>query len=111
MISRIVLYVVAALLIAAHFLRQGNLVGVALCLATPLLFAIRRRWSLYLLQALAYGAAVLWLVTAWQLVAMRQAFGQPWLLGVVILGGVAALSALAGGLLCTRIALEHYRGR
>ena len=57
MFARISLYVVAALLIAAHFLRVGNFIGVAFCVATPLLFFVRQRWSLLLLQALAYAAA------------------------------------------------------
>lgn len=74
MISRILLYVVAA----AHFLRVGNMVAVALCLATPLLFLVRRRWSLLILQWLAYVAAAVWLATAWQIVDMRVAFGEPW---------------------------------
>ena len=79
MAARISLYVVAALLIAAHFLRLGNMVGVALCLATPLLFLVRRRWSLLLLQGLAYARRRVWLATAWQVAAERLSFGQPWL--------------------------------
>ena len=76
MISRISLYVVAAALIAANFLRVGNMVAVALCLATPLLFLVRRRWSLLILQWLAYVAAAIWLATAWQIVDMRLAFAS-----------------------------------
>ena len=50
---RISLFVVAALLLGAHFLRAGSLALVALCLAAPLLFFWRQRWSLILLQLLA----------------------------------------------------------
>ncbi len=85
---------------AAHFLRDGNLIGVALCLATPLLFLVRRRWSLLLMQGLAFAAAGLWLGAAWHLVVERQFLGRPWLLGATILVGVAAVTILAGGLLC-----------
>ena len=99
MIARISLYVVAALLIAAHFLRVGNLIGVAFCVVTPFLFFVRQRWSLLLLQALAYVAAAIWLVTAWQISAERWSFGQPWLRAAIILVVVAAFSALAGGIL------------
>ena len=98
-VARISLYVVAALLIAAHFLRVGNLIGVALCLAAPFLFLVRQCWSLLLLQTLAYFAAVLWLVTAWQIAAERWSFGQPWLRAAIILVVVTAISTLAGGLL------------
>jgi len=69
---RISLYVVAAMLLGAHFLRAGDLVMVALCLAAPLLFLWRRRWSLMLLQLLAYGAAGRWLIIAVFLVWDRQ---------------------------------------
>ena len=111
MIPRISLYVAAALVIAAHFLRVGNMIGVALCLATPLLFLVRQRWSLLLLQGLAYVAAAIWLVTAWQIAAMRASFGQPWLRAALILVVVAAISALAGGLLRGRSLQMRYRGR
>jgi hypothetical protein len=111
MIPRISLYVAAALLIAAHFLRVGNMIGVALCLAAPLLFLVRQLWSLLLLQGLAYVAAAIWLVTAWQVAAMRLSFGQPWLRAALILVVVAAISGLAGGLLRGRSLQMRYRGR
>ena len=111
MSARIFLYVVAALLVAAHFLRVGNWIGVALCLAAPLLFLVRQRWSLLLLQGLAFAAAAVWLWTAWQIAEMRLAFGEPWLRAVLILAAVAAVSALAGGLLRSGSMQARYRGR
>ncbi len=111
MVARISLYVIAALLIAAHFLRVGNMIGVVLCLATPLLFFVRQRWSLLLLQALAYVAAAVWLVTAWQIAAERLSFGQPWLRATLILVAVAAVSTLAGGLLRSRSLHARYGER
>jgi hypothetical protein len=111
MFARISLYIIAALLIAAHFLRVGNFIGVAFCVATPFLFFVRQRWSLLLLQALAYAAALVWLVTAWQIAAERLAFGQPWLRAALILVVVAAVSALAGGLLRSRTLQARYGGR
>jgi len=110
MVARISLYVVAALLIAAHFLRVGDFVGVALCLAAPLLFFVRRRWSLLLLQSLAYAAAGLWLWTAWQIAMERTAFGRPWLRATTILAAVAAVSAFAGILLRSQSLRPRYRG-
>ncbi len=108
---RIALYFVADLLIAAHFLRGGDLIAVVLCLATPLLFLIRRRWSLFVLQGLAFAAAGIWLAAAWQLAAERHLFGQPWLRGAAILIGVAVVSMLAGGLLGGSRFQERYCGR
>lgn len=111
MIVRISLYVAAAMLIAAHFLRVGNMIGVALCLAMPLLFLVRQRWSLLLLQGLAYVAAAIWLVTAWQVAAERLSFGQPWLRAAFILVIVAAISALAGMLLRSATVQMRYGDR
>ncbi len=111
MLARISLYIVAALLIAAHFLRVGNFIGVAFCVATPLLFFARQRWSLLLLQVLAYLAAAVWLVTAWQIAVERWSFGQPWLRATIILVAVAAVSALAGGLLRSRNLQARYGER
>jgi len=111
MIVRIALYVIAALIIAAHFLRMGNVIGTASCLAVPALFLVRQRWSLLLLQGLAYVAAMIWLATAWEIVAMRWSLGRPWHVAAAILVGVAAISALAGALLHSRTFRLHYRGR
>ena len=107
-ISLISLYVLAALLLGAHYLRAGDLVMVALCLAAPLLFLWRRRWSLILLQTLAYGAAASWVAVALQLVEMRQRTGQGWKLAAAILAAVALYSLLAGLLLNTRAMREKY---
>lgn len=102
------LYVIAALLLAAHFLRTGSSGLVVLCLATPLLFLYRKRWSLILLQFMAYCAAVIWLEAAIELVGLRQASARPWLLALVILGGVAVFTFMAGLLLNSRAARERY---
>jgi hypothetical protein len=111
MIPRLTVYVMAALVLAAHFLRSGDTVGVALCLATPLLFFVRRPWSLLALQALAYVAGIIWVWTAWDIAAWRLAHGQPWLRATAIFVVVAAISALAGVLLTDKSIRERYRGR
>ncbi len=108
MLICILLYVLAALLMGAHFLRAGNMVMVAICVAVPLAFLYRRSLSLVLLQILAYGAAATWLYTAWQLVQVRQSFGQKWALAATILGAVALYSLLAGLLLNSRAMRVHY---
>ena len=108
--ARISLYLIAALLIAAHYLRAGDLLTAVLCLASPLLFFLRRRWTLPLLQGLAYAAAANWLWTAWELVLLRRASGQSWLLAAAILVGVAAVSALAGALLRSEVARRRFQG-
>ncbi|MEK7435289.1 MAG: hypothetical protein AAB150_00220 [Pseudomonadota bacterium] len=108
MILRISLYTIAALLLGAHFLRGGNLVMAGFCLAAPLLFLWRQRWSLILLQLLAYGAAGTWIAVAYQLVQLRQQLGQPWTVAALILGTVALFSLIAGLLLNSRATRERY---
>ena len=110
MALRISLYIVAALLLGAHFLRAGNLTLLVLCLAAPLLFAWRSRWSLIALQILAYCAAATWIAVAIQLVQMRQQLGQPWTVAMIILGAVALLTLLAGLLLNARTLRARYPG-
>jgi len=109
MALRISLFVIAALLLGAHFLRIGNLALVAACLGAPLLFLYRKRAVLLVLQILAYGAAVAWVVTAVRLVDARLRAGQPWQLAAAILGGVALFTAVAGLLLNSRQLRERYR--
>lgn len=107
---RISLFVVAALLLGAHFLRAGSLALVALCVAAPLLFFWRQRWSLILLQLLAYCAAATWIAAAIQLVQLREQLGQPWTVAAIILGSVALLTLLAGLLLNSRAIRARYPG-
>ena len=102
------MYSSAALLLGAHFLRAGNMVLVLICITAPFTFFYRRRPSLVLLQALAYGAAAIWLYTAWQLVQVRQSLGQNWALAAAILGAAALYSLLAGLLLNSRVMRERY---
>ena len=105
---RISLYAIAALLLGAHFLRAGNVLMMALCVAAPLLFLWRKRWSLLLLQILAYGAAVTWIVVAYQLMELRQRSGQPWTVAAIILGSVALFTVAAGLLLNSRAIKDRY---
>lgn len=105
---RVGLYVTAALLMAAHFLRQGSVIGVALCLAAPLLFLWSKRWVLVVLQVLAYGAAARWVVTALHIVEQRQLDGRAWTAAALILSAVALLSLGAGLLLNARSMWDRY---
>ena len=81
---------------------------VTLCLAAPLLFFYRKRWSLIVLQVLAYGAAATWIAVAIQLVRLRQQLGQPWTVAAIILGSVALFTLLAGLPLNSRAIRERY---
>ena len=105
---RISLFIIAASLLGAHFYRSGHFLLVALCLATPLLFLHKKRWSLVVLQFAAYCATATWLGTALQLVQFRQQIGRPWAAAAIILGAVALLTLVAGLLMNSRCLRERY---
>jgi hypothetical protein len=91
----LVLPILALLLLAAHFFRGGLVVPGAAALAlVALLFARDRRAVLVLQVALVLGTLE-WLRTAWALASQRAALGQPYGRLLLILGTVAALTALA----------------
>jgi hypothetical protein len=109
MVLRTIVFITAALLFAAHFLRLGDFVIVALCLCAPLLLLYRKRWVLIVLQIMAYGAAVGWILVAARLVEFRQQSGMPWKAAAIILGAVALYTLLAGLLLNSRSVRERYQ--
>jgi len=108
MVLRIVLIAVAALLLAAHFFRESSFVLVAVCTAAPLLFLWKKRWSLILLQLMAYAAATTWIVVAFRLIEVRQQTGRSWTAAVLILGAVALFTLVAGLLLNSRAITQRY---
>ena len=105
---RISLFAIAAVLLGAHFFRTANFLLVVLCLATPLLFLYKKRWSLFLLQLTAYAGAGSWLWAALVLVEFRQQAGRPWTAAAVILGAVALFTLVAGLLLNSSCMREPY---
>lgn len=108
MILRVTLVIIAAWLVAAHFLRSGNLLLVAFWALMPLLFLVKRRWSLLALQLLVYVGAVIWLSTMIQLVIQRMMLGQSWGGVVVILGSVTLVTIVAGLLLNSPVIKARY---
>ena len=108
MTLRTSLYVIAASLMGAHFFRMSNFFVLGLCLATPLLFFYKSRWSLFLLQFAAYCATASWLGTAVQLVQFRQQIDRPWTAAAIILASVALFTLVAGVLLNARCMRERY---
>lgn len=108
MVLRVIPVIIAAVILAAHFLRAGNLIGMAACLLAPLLLLIQERWSLIVLQVLAYVGAGLWLTTILEILQQRLRLGLPWTRLVLILGGVALFTLIAGLLLNSAAVKEKY---
>jgi len=101
---------ISALLAAAHFLRAGNILMVVVCCAAPMLLLVRRTWATRLLQLLLLAGAVVWLLTLRDIIQEREAMGRPWTASAVILGSVAAWTALSALVFFIPFMRRHYFG-
>jgi len=99
----------ALLLLGAHFFRAALVPLTVVCLGLVALLFVRARWAWLALQAALAIGALEWLRTAWEFASMRAAMGQPYARLLVILGGVALLTALAALVLRTGTARNHFR--
>lgn len=98
----------AAVLMAAHFLRTYSLVSMALCLVTPFLLLIKKRWSLVTLQVLTIPAALIWLLTLNSNIRERIFEQRSWTASAIILGVVVLCTLWAGWLLNSPELKERY---
>lgn len=89
------LVVISALLLGAHFLRDGQHLFVLLSLSFPTLLLVRRPWATPVVRGLLLLAVAEWLRTAWVLVQQRQTQGEPWTRMALILGAVALITGLS----------------
>lgn len=89
----------ALLLLAAHLLHAGFVAATVVVLLLGALLAVRRPWAGRVLQLVLALAVVEWLLTAIRLSQLRAQHDQPYLRMALILGGVAAFTALAATLL------------
>lgn len=100
----------AALVLAAHFLRAGNLLLLAATLSLIVLMLVRRSWAARLVQLGLFLGTVEWLRTLIVLVSVRRQSGQPFTRLALILGAVAALTAASALVFRTRTLRRHFRG-
>lgn len=98
----------SALLLAAHFLRRGQLVPCALCLAMVALLFQRSCWAPRIVQVFLIAGAGLWATTIATLVPQRAAAGEPWQRLAAILGAVMLVALAGAALLGTRRVQAHY---
>jgi hypothetical protein len=105
---RITLLALAAILIAAHFLRLFAIIPMLMCLAAPFILLIKRRWSLITVQALTVVAAVIWLSALNGIIQQRVLEGRSWTASAIILGVVTGYTLLTGWLLNSPPVKEKY---
>lgn len=104
----LVLPALALLLLGAHFFRAALVPLTVVCLGLVALLFVRARWAWLALQAALALGTLEWLRTAWTFASARAALGQPYTRLLVILGGVALLTALGVLVLRTRTARSHF---
>ncbi len=78
----------ALAVLGAHFYRAGSWPLTVSCALLMALLAWPRAWVPRLAQTSLVAGSVVWLWTAYDLVAQRIALGQPWTRLAAILGGV-----------------------
>jgi hypothetical protein len=83
------------LVLAAHFLRGGDLLPLLVCIALLPLLAVARPWATRVLQAALLLGAIEWIRTGMTLVPARQAAGAPWERMALILEVVAWVTFLS----------------
>lgn len=89
MFWRIPLLVLAYLLLAAHFMRFGAQLPMAVLALAPVLLFVRKRWAIQLLQVgLVIGVVAVWFPSTLEFINQRQSVGAPWLRLAAIMGGV-----------------------
>ena len=92
-VALLVLPSLAALLLAAHFFRAGQVVLAALSAGAVLLLAVPRAWAARTLQVALIAGALEWLRALAVFASARIAMGQPYLRLTLILLAVAAFTA------------------
>ena len=93
--KKVLLYipiVLSLLVLGAHFLRDGNSVGVFATLVVIGLLFVRRPWVARLMQVVLVLGTLEWLRTMYELAQMRALQGQPYGRMLIILGVVAAVT-------------------
>ena len=87
--------VLSLLVLAAHFLRSGNLLMVIVLLTVIGLLRVRRPWAAHTAQAALAIGVFEWIRTLIALAAERAKTGEPGERMVLILGSVALVTGLS----------------
>lgn len=102
--------VLSLLVLGAHFLRSGSMLLLLLVLAVTFsLLAVRRPWAARLAQATLVLGTLEWVRTLVGLAAERAQAGQPAQRMVLILAGVALVTAASAILLSMGRLRQRYR--
>ncbi len=111
MIAKVLLHVpivLSVVVLAAHFLRYGNYIGVACSLALFALMFLRTAWATRVVQAALVLGALEWGWTLYRLAEMRAAMGESATRMTIIIGSVALVTLISAALFQTRALRSVY---
>lgn len=91
--------IVTCLMLAAHFFRAGNVILAVIVSIFPVLLIFRKKWSVLAVAMMDFFAALVWIVTALDIIQERIAIHRPWGVAFAILGLAAMFSVLSGFML------------
>ena len=86
---------ISFLLLAAHFLRAGQMVVSIILLSVLWLLLLRKLWVPWVIQIILLLGAMEWLWTLYSFAQVRMEMGNPWMRMAIILGAVALFTALS----------------
>ena len=84
--------VLSFILLAAHFLRDGNTIAVIVSLGLIGLLFVRQVWSARVIQGALVIGAYEWVLTLYELAQVRAVTGESATRMLIILGSVVALT-------------------
>jgi NAD-dependent dihydropyrimidine dehydrogenase PreA subunit len=108
MIPAVVLSILSSLLLAAHFMREGNTAMVLLSLSLPVLLTIRRKWAVSILSLFLFCGAALWASSAFWMTAVRLQNAMPWARMAAIMLCVTAFTLLSAMVLFDKRKTGYY---
>ena len=86
---RTIIVFLAYWIMAAHFLREGNVMVVSVLVALPFTLFFNKEFVFRMLQAgLVIGVFAVWLPTIYHIADYRLATEQPWIRMALIMSGV-----------------------
>lgn len=106
-----ILVVLSLVVLAAHFLRYGNVGGVAVSLAPIALLFVQKPWTARVVQVVLILGAIEWVHTIYELVQLRSAQGMPAARMVIILAVVVVLTVASALLFQTQTMKRIYQSR
>ena len=105
---RLLPVIISFLLLAAHFLRAGQMVVVVFLFALLLTLLVRKFWVPWVIQVVLLLGAVEWVATLYSVAQFRIASGLPWARMAIILGSVALFTTLSSLVFRSKALKERY---